>query len=225
MRRGAVVITVAALAALATLTSLAALGAQPALAHAGVDHTAPRNGAVIATAPAAIVVTFDEPVQLDSARLTGSSGAQLPSTARVAGASIVITPASRLPRGPIAASWKATSDDGHQVTGTIAFVVGPAPRTGSPLVLSLSPALPATLSGGAPGPLTLDLGPTISRGDVTWTSADVPEPISWTVHRQSGRAVARGVLPSAGAWTMTAALIRRDGSVVVTTGTAVLRSG
>ena len=50
MRRGVVVVAVVA---------LALVGAAPAHAHAGVDHTTPRNGSVVATAPSTITVTFD----------------------------------------------------------------------------------------------------------------------------------------------------------------------
>ena len=214
MRRGVVLVAVVA---------LALVGAAPAHAHAGVDHTTPRNGSVVATAPSTITVTFDEPVSLDSASLTGPSGAQLPSTARVAGAAVVITPSGALPRGPIAASWRVTSDDGHQVTGSIAFIIGKPPKTGRPQNVTLMPALPARMSGDAPGLLQLTFGAALSGGQVTWTSASVSEPITWTVSRKAKFAVAAGVLPLPGVWTVKASLIRADNSVVVTSGTVTLK--
>jgi len=216
MRRGVVLV------ALATLVVLEISGAAPAFAHAGVDHTTPRNGTVVATAPSTVTVTFDEPVDLTTARLTGPSGASVPSTARVAGASIVITPSGALPRGPITASWQAASDDGHTITGSIAFIIGKAPAAGVPQNLALSPALPARLSGSNAGLLTLTFGTPLSGGQVTWTSTAVPEPITWTVSRRSGKSVATGVLPLAGAWNMKASLIRADNSIVVTSGTVTL---
>lgn len=209
--------------ALAAVAQLAVVGAAPASAHAGVDHTAPRNGSVLVSAPSTVAVTFDEPVELDSAWLTGPSGARLPSTARAAGASIVITPSTTLPRGPIAASWKVISDDGHMVGGSIAFIIGKAAATGPAQSLALTPALPARLSGSSPGPLTLTFGTALSGGEVTWTSAAVSEPITWSVSRKGRSSVATGVLPLAGVWTMKASLVRADNSIVVTSGTATLK--
>lgn len=214
MRRGVVC---------ATVVGLAVLMAAPAHAHAGIDHTAPRDGSVMTKAPSVITVTFDEAVDLDEAWLTGPSGAKVSSTARVSGASVIITPSATLPTGPCAASWRVTSDDGHQVTGTLAFVVGHAPATGPSQGLALSPPLSARLSGSSPGVLTLTLDPSVSSGEIMWTSGTVTEPITWRVTRQAGRTVATGVLPVSGAWSLRAALIRRDGSVLVTSGTATLR--
>jgi methionine-rich copper-binding protein CopC len=219
MRRGVVLLAVAVLA----VAQFAVAGAAPASAHAGVDHTAPRNGSVLAVAPSTVTVTFDEPVDVDSAWLTGPSGARLPSTARTAGASIVITPSTPLPRGPIAASWKVTSDDGHTVTGSIAFIIGKAPATGPAQALALTPALPARLSGSSPGPLTLTFGTALSAGEVSWTTATMSEPMTWSVSRKGRSSVATGVLPLAGVWTMKASLVRADNSIVVTTGTVTLK--
>ena len=209
--------------ALVAVAQVAVLWATPASAHAGVDHTAPRNGSVLAVAPSTVTVTFDEPVDVDSAWLTGPSGVRLPSTARTAGASIVITPSTTLPRGSITASWKVTSDDGHMVSGSIAFIIGKAPSTGPAQSLALTPALPARLSGSSPGALTLTFGTALSAGEVSWTSATVSEPITWSVSRKGRSSVATGVIPLAGVWTMKASLVRADNSVVVTTATITLR--
>jgi hypothetical protein len=120
-------------------------------------------------------------------------------------------------------SWKVTSDDGHTVTGSTAFIIGKAPATGPAQLLALTPALPARLSGSSAGLLTLTFGTALSAGEVSWTTATMSEPITWSVSRKGRTSVATGVLPFAGVWTMKASLVRADNSIVVTSGAVTLK--
>lgn len=216
---------VAAVGAAVLVGAMALSNAVPASAHAEVESSSPRNGAVVPTPPTQVRVTFGEDVTLDSARLVGPTGSALASAASIDGAVLTITPKAALPRGPITAAWHVVSDDGHPVSGAIAFVVGSAPRTGPAQRLTAFPRVPTTLSGTRPGALTLTLGTSGVGSDVEWTSPSVPEPITWRLSRDGRTVAGRGVLPVAGTWSFTATVVKKGGAAVVVTGTAVLRGG
>lgn len=221
MRRAGYVAVVAAVC----LGAASLVAAVPAAAHAEVESSTPRNGAVVRTAPSAVTVRFGEAVTLDSARLLGADGSTLPATAMVDGAVLTITPKAPIPSGPVTAAWHIVSDDGHPVSGAIAFVVGPAPRTARAQTLTVFPHVAARLSGSRPGVLTLTLATRGVGSDVEWTSASVPEPITWKLARDGKTVAGRGVLPLPGTWSFTATVLKKNGAVVIVKGTATLRGG
>ncbi len=55
----------------------ATLAAFPALAHSELRSSSPANGARLAAPPAAIVLNFNEPVQVTATRLFREGGAEL----------------------------------------------------------------------------------------------------------------------------------------------------
>ncbi len=220
MRRAVAAVLAAALIGVGAVSSAA-----PASAHAEVESSTPRNGAVVRTGPSAVTVRYGEDVTLESAGLIGPSGAKVPSSAAIDGAVLTITPASPMPRGPVTATWHIVSDDGHPVTGAIAFVVGAAPVTGRAQTPTAFPHVGVRLSGSRPGILTLTIRTPGVGSEVEWTSPAVPEPITWRLG-QDGRTVAgRGVLPLPGTWSYTATVLKKGGAVVIVKGTATLRGG
>ena len=119
MRRAARLSLVAALVALAAPAA--------ASAHATLLRTTPANGAVVARAPRAIVVFFDDTVRVGSgneavANATNTSVAAGP--ARAHGRVLTIPLRPHLGDGDYSARWSIVSDDGHREQGVIAFAVG-----------------------------------------------------------------------------------------------------
>ncbi len=99
--------------------------ATPALAHATLVSTDPASGALVATAPERIVLTFNEPVSPTVMRITGADGTQhdlMAATSTEGPAVVVATP--DLFRGTQLLSWRAVSEDGHPIGGTLTFSIG-----------------------------------------------------------------------------------------------------
>ena len=119
------------LATLGAITlSLAA--ASPALAHAEVHHSEPADGALLGSAPPAIVIQFHQPVRVMTLRLLDEAGHERKLAregARTAAVQEVrATVQDRLPPGGYRVEWRGASEDGHVGGGAIAFRVGPAAR-------------------------------------------------------------------------------------------------
>ena len=204
------------------LVLMALLSAQPASAHADEEGSTPRNGAVVRTAPASIAVRFGEVVTIESTRILGPDGAVQPAKSQMDGSSLVLTPEKPLPRGPITASWKVRSDDGHVVGGSIAFINGPRTATGAAQRLTAFPRIPVRLSGSAPGQLTITFAKPGTGGSIAWTSPAILDPITWPIVADGTTVAGRGVLPLPGTWTYAATVTERDGSVLIVKGSAVL---
>jgi len=213
----------AACAALFAATGIAT--AESAWAHAEVESTSPRNGAVVATAPAQVDVRFSEAVELKSARLVGPDGLALASKSQMREATLQVVPQTPLPTGPITVSWAVVSDDGHAVSGAAAFIVGRVPRTGPVQSLTSFPRVPVTLTGSRPGQLSVRLALPGTGGQAQWTNSSVDGPLTWSLAPDGTAMAGRGVLPVPGAWTYTATVIKKGGAVVVIKGAARLTGG
>ena len=211
----------------AALLGAVMLASTPAIAQAHTELIAssPRNGAQVLVAPGAISLTFGEAVSLDAIKPTiiASAGAVPLSMFALNGATLTLTPARALSPGNYAATWHVVSDDGHPVSGAIAFTVGKSSLRGGSASLATTPHVPATLNSSRAGPLTVTLAKGAQAGTVTWTNAALPEPITWRVIGTSHKATASGVLPLGGVWTMQATLEGAGGSVVVVSGSVALR--
>lgn len=102
----------------------------PAWAHSGVQRSEPANGAVLRAAPAAVVLAFDEPVQVVTLRLLDEAGRERPlrreggraEAAREARAAVQ----GPLPPGAYRIEWRGASADGHVGGGAVRFRVEPA---------------------------------------------------------------------------------------------------
>jgi len=204
------------LAGLTLGSLLSAVAPGVAHAHADVVRTWPRNGSVVAVAPDVVTVTFSEPVSLDSARLLGADGHDRASTATVSGTRLTIIPRTSLAgERTITAAWKVSSEDGHQVSGASAFMVGRPSEAGPSVALVTTPSIATSLRGGNPGRASVVFGSTATSGEVQWTTSALPEPLTWNITGRKRSATGTGVLPFAGSWSMRATLVSGNGAVMV----------
>lgn len=117
------------------LLAVLALGllAPLAHAHAVLQSAAPEDGSLVETAPDAVRLRFNEAVQPLAIRLIAPDGAETDLTATVTGAAELVVPMPALGRGTFALSWRAASDDGHPIAGTVLFSVGAVTGSGAAL--------------------------------------------------------------------------------------------
>ena len=118
MRRAARLIPIVVAASLAAPAA--------ALAHANLVDTQPENRAVLARAPARVVVRFDDAVRVapGNAAVRNGGGSVLAGGPSVLGRSLVLPLRDELVDGDYSVRWSAVSDDGHTVQGVLAFSVG-----------------------------------------------------------------------------------------------------
>lgn len=115
---------------LGTLVGLLA-AAGPASAHAALIASNPKDGAVVATAPKEVTLTFSEQIAMgdDSIRVLEPSGKRA-DTARIrdlgTGGTVTygVTLLSGLPDGTYTVAWQAVSADSHPVSGAFTFSIG-----------------------------------------------------------------------------------------------------
>jgi methionine-rich copper-binding protein CopC len=128
------------------VTAIAAtvlLGA-PAQAHAKLLSSSPAAGATVGPRLHAIVLTFDDVVQLvpRSMVVTGAGGAPL--TARppqlTSPRVMQLRMPDRLAPGPYFVAWRILADDGHIESGTLSFTISAAATTSAPM--SAAPPAP-----------------------------------------------------------------------------------
>jgi len=122
----------AVLFGIALVGALGLLGSSPAQAHAKLISSSPANGSSLTTAPAQVVLTFDEAVTVNSIRATTTLGetVNLGSPTVAGGAVTVSWPAGQAP-GLYRLGYNVTSDDGHVIEGILLFSYSEA-STASP---------------------------------------------------------------------------------------------
>jgi methionine-rich copper-binding protein CopC len=116
---------------LAGLVSFAALGmATPAWSHAKLVSSNPADDAVVATAPSAITLKFNERVVPAFTKLELTmpehGGMKVPVKVNVAsdGKTVTGVPEARLGKGVYRIVWTAASGDGHKMNGNVNFKIG-----------------------------------------------------------------------------------------------------
>ncbi|MFY9805855.1 MAG: FixH family protein [Pseudonocardiaceae bacterium] len=110
-------------------------GAGSASAHAVLISTDPGQGAVVATVPATVSLTFGEPVvaAADGIRVFGPDGAEVDDgrTTHLGRSEILgvgLRRGNHQPQGTYTVSWRVISADSHPVAGAFTFSVGhPSP--------------------------------------------------------------------------------------------------
>ena len=119
-----------AVAAVAVAACLAAFGAATALAHDELKSSSPKSGATLARTPAAVTLTFEEPIgKLGAVTATRNGQGGLLKSARTLptnAAKVVVRlkrPGPKKQAGTYRVSWRITSDDGHPVSGVVTFRV------------------------------------------------------------------------------------------------------
>ncbi|WP_030685576.1 copper resistance protein CopC [Streptomyces globisporus] len=112
-------------------------GAAPASAHAALTGSDPKDGAVVATAPKEVNLTFSEQVAMspDSIRVLDPAGrrADTGEIRDLCSGSVVrygVGLRAGLPDGTYTVAWQAVSADSHPVAGAFTFSIG-APSTTS----------------------------------------------------------------------------------------------
>jgi methionine-rich copper-binding protein CopC len=123
-----------------------AAGISPAAAHAQLISSDPADGSVVEAAPAEIVLTFNEPVRLQRARIFAADGAELDVEARSSDSVVTIVPEQDLGEGTIVVSWELASADTHVVSGAISFSVG-TPSAGTTTAAAAEAGPAATVVG------------------------------------------------------------------------------
>ncbi len=119
------------------LIAVAAALLLPALAHAhaGLVSSDPAAEAVLATAPATLSLTFNEPVEPLALSLIDAQGNSHPITEIARdGASLRFAPPSALSAGGLVLSWRVVSADGHPIGGSLTFWIG-APGSALPAII------------------------------------------------------------------------------------------
>ncbi|MFE6842166.1 copper resistance protein CopC [Streptomyces sp. NPDC057686] len=134
---------------LAALLAALFTGAAPATAHAALTASDPKDGAVVATAPAQVTLSFSEQVAMgdDSIRVMDPQGRRVDTGElrdMCSGSTIRYGTAlhSGLPDGTYTVAWQAVSADSHPVSGAFTFSIGAPSAT--------SVALPTGQAGGGP---------------------------------------------------------------------------
>jgi copper transport protein len=116
--------------------------ASPALAHASLIASDPVDGATLATAPAMLTLSFNEPVDPIAIRIFNSAGtASAVTQIGREGASLILKPPAALGEGAHVVSWRVISADGHPVGGSLTFWIGSRGETLPQLSSSESPGL------------------------------------------------------------------------------------
>ncbi|MGW1868318.1 copper resistance CopC/CopD family protein [Streptomyces mauvecolor] len=140
---------------LVTVALLGALfaGAVPASAHAALTGSDPKEGAVVATAPAQVALTFSEGVALDanSIRVLDPTGKRSDTAELVnlCSGDVVkygVRLRTGIPNGTYTVAWQAISADSHPVSGAFTFSIG-APSATAAVVPT------QTVGGGLVGAL------------------------------------------------------------------------
>jgi copper transport protein len=119
-----------------TLLGALLAGAGPASAHAVLTGSNPKDGAVVATAPQEVTLTFSEEIAMgdDSIRVLEPSGKRA-DTAEIRDLGTGGTVAygvelhSGLPDGTYTVAWQAVSADSHPVSGAFTFAIGAPSQT------------------------------------------------------------------------------------------------
>ncbi|ROQ97083.1 copper transport protein [Streptomyces sp. 2132.2] len=141
---------------LAALLAALFTAAGPASAHAALTASDPQDGAVVATAPAQVTLSFSEQVAMgdDSIRVMDPQGKRVDTGElrdMCSGTTIRYGTAlhSGLPDGTYTVAWQAVSADSHPVSGAFTFSIG------SPSATSV--ALPTAQVGSGPVGIAYDI--------------------------------------------------------------------
>ncbi|WP_411081693.1 copper resistance CopC/CopD family protein [Streptomyces sp. cmx-18-6] len=148
----------ALVAALAGLVfGLLLAGAGPASAHAALTGSDPQDGAVVATAPREVTLSFSEAIAVgdDSIRVLDPSGQRADTKAAprdlTEGSTVRygVQLHAGLPDGTYTVAWQAVSADSHPISGAFTFSIGAPSRT--------TVALPSDEVGGGPVGVVYDI--------------------------------------------------------------------
>lgn len=141
---------------LAALFAALLTAAVPASAHAALTASDPKDGAVVATAPAQVTLSFSEGVAMngDSIRVLDPQGKRVDTgelrdlcSGNVIRYGTALRPG--LPDGTYTVAWQAVSADSHPVSGAFTFSIGAPSQT--------AVTLPAQTAGDGPVAIAYDV--------------------------------------------------------------------
>ncbi|WP_405941949.1 copper resistance CopC/CopD family protein [Streptomyces sp. NBC_00207] len=134
---------------LAALLATLFTAASPATAHAALTASDPKDGAVVATAPAQVTLSFSEQVAMgdDSIRVLDPQGRRVDTGElrdMCSGNTVRYGTAlhTGLPNGTYTVAWQAVSADSHPIAGAFTFSIGAPSAT--------NVTLPTVQAGGGP---------------------------------------------------------------------------
>ncbi|MGW6879854.1 copper resistance CopC/CopD family protein [Streptomyces goshikiensis] len=141
---------------LAALLATLFTAATPASAHAALTASDPKDGAVVATAPAQVNLSFSEQVAMggDSIRVLDPQGKRVDTgeLRDLCSGSIIrygTALHTGLPNGTYTVAWQAVSADSHPVSGAFTFSIGAPSQT--------SVSLAGQEAGGGPVGVVYDI--------------------------------------------------------------------
>jgi methionine-rich copper-binding protein CopC len=102
-------------------------------AHAHLQKSSPADNSVITTSPSNLVLNLSEPARLTALSIQkGSEPKQDIKPLPTAAAPQVSVPLPQLTPGTYTVSWRAASDDGHVMPGTLHFTLAAGHTTDQP---------------------------------------------------------------------------------------------
>ncbi len=114
------------IATFATTTFLTLLMATLAHAHAFLDHSEPRVGSTVATAPREVVLSYTQNLEaaFSSVEVSDANGARVDQGKPSISASTMRVGVKQLPPGSYKVRWHILSVDTHTTEGSFSFHVG-----------------------------------------------------------------------------------------------------
>ena len=136
-------IRIFALTLMGAMTLLFFTGTTPASAHARLISSTPANGQALTQGPTQIVLTFDEPVTVQTVRATSDDGTEVQLGTPVVSGNSVITPwpGGQKP-GLYRLGYVMNSQDGHAVEGLMLFTYATASPGTPPAPVSADSSTP-----------------------------------------------------------------------------------
>ena len=117
-----------------------------AFAHASLTGTNPKDGDVIAAAPAQLSLSFSEPVSPLALNLIRPDGSTFPlEDFTVRDRTVEIETPQKLLDGTHVLTWRVVSEDGHPVGGSVIFSIGEPSASPPPVAEPVDPAVRAGL--------------------------------------------------------------------------------
>jgi copper resistance protein C len=138
-----------------------ALVAAPAAAHTVLIGSTPADKATVATAPAQVVLEFNQPVQPDFGRVAvlDAAGRHHEQGGTEIVGSIVTQDVGALGAGSYEITYRVNATDGHPITGTLTFTVAGTATTSEPTPqTSPSSATPIPSPSDSPEGMAHDSG-------------------------------------------------------------------
>lgn len=147
------------------LLAVVLVWASPASAHNVLRSSTPADGAVVATPPSDVHLVFDQSVVTLGTEIavTGPAGPVPLEPPVVDGETVTQPLPDGLPAGAYTVDWRATSADGHPVSGSIGFTAEAAAPT--PTEAPTTTASPTSEPTTSPSPTTTDQVSTPTEDD------------------------------------------------------------